>query len=144
MHHFSISMELMTITKKTKHEHQQKCMRCFVRYNCECAYADYLSHESCFNDKQFYCQFQITCSIFEYILQTLASEDEYWRDGFDCTSRTKIKPEVKLLASLKVLSFGISFSAFCDYFQMGESSVREAVSRLACRVVENKKISHNF
>jgi len=51
---------------------------------------------------------------------------------------------VKLLASLKVLLFGVSFSAFCDYFQMGESSVREGVSRLARGVVENKEVSHNF
>ena len=119
-----------------------------MRYDCEHAYSsvmvNYLSYESQFDDKQFERQFQITRSIFKYILQTLASQDDYWCDGFDCTNRTKIKPEVKLLASLKVLSFGVSFSAFCDYFQMGESSVRKAVSGLAHGVVENKEISHNF
>ncbi len=51
---------------------------------------------------------------------------------------SKIKPEVKLLGCLKVLSLGVSFSTFCDYFQMGESSVGEAVSRFTCEVIKNK------
>ncbi len=133
---------------REENEERTKRRRRFVRYDRQRAYAsimsDYLSQESRFDDKQFERQFRITRSLFEYILQNLASEDEYWRDRFDCTKRMKVKPEVKLLACLKVLSFGVSFMAFCDYFQMGESSVREAVSRLARGVTQNKELSQKF
>ncbi len=106
--------------------------------------AGYFSHESHFDDKHFEHQFQITHSIFEYIFQTLISEDTYWYDGFDCTKRNKIKPEVKLLACLKVFLFCTSFSAFCEYFQIWEISARETVSKLAHGVVQNKQISCKF
>ncbi len=56
----------------------------------------------------------------------------------------KVNAEVKLLACLKVTSFGVSFSSFRDYFQMGESAVREVVSRLAYGVAQNNKISQIF
>ncbi len=125
-----------------ENKEQTKLHRCFVRYDRQRAYTS--SQESRFDDKQFERQFRITRSLFEYILQNLALDDEYWCNGFDCTKRMKVKPEVKLLACLKVLSFGISFTAFGDYFQMGESSVREAVSRLSCGVVQNNEISPQF
>ena len=72
-----------------------------------------------FDDKQFERQFQIMPSVFEYIFWCLAVNDKYWRDGKDCTKRTKIKPEVKLLAALKVILYGVLFGTFCIYFQMG-------------------------
>ncbi len=71
-------------------------------------------------------------------------EDADWHDGFDCTKQTKIRPEVKLLVCLKVASFGVSFSTFWDYFQIGERSVREALSKLAQGDFRSKEISQKF
>ena len=92
---------------------------------------DYLRDDSRYDDKQFERHFRITASIFEYIFRCLAVNNKYWRDGKDCMKRPKIKPEVKLLAALKVISCGVLFGTFCDYFQMVESTVRQAVSKLA-------------
>ena len=75
---------------------------------------DYLHADSHFNNKQFEGQFRITPSIFEYIFRCLVVIDKYWHGGKDCTKQTKIKPEVKLLAVLKVISFGVLFGNFCE------------------------------
>ena len=90
--------------------------------------SNYLRDDTRFDDKQLERHFQITPSIFEYIFWCLAMNSKYWCDGKDCTKRPKNKPEVKLLVALKVISYGILFGTFCDYFQMGESTVRQAVS----------------
>ncbi len=60
----------------------------------------------------------------------------YWCHGYDFTKRTKIKQGVKLMASIKIIAYDVSFAIFSDYFQMGEMTVR---SKLVCRVVHNKK-----
>ncbi len=128
---------------KEENEEMTKLWRHFVRYDCKCAYAlvmsDYHSHRSRFNNKQFEWQFeshapslQTSCKILHWkmhigVIDLIAQKD-----------LSKIKPEVKLLGCLKVLSLGVSFSTFCDYFQMGESSVGEAVSRFTCEVIKNK------
>ena len=70
--------------------------------------------------------------------------DKYWHFGKDCTKQTKIKPEVKLLVALKMILYGVLFGTFCDYFKMGESTVRQAVSKLAWGVLENQDITAKF
>ncbi len=67
-----------------------------------------------------------------------------WCDDFDCKKRSKIKPEASLLACVKVSSFGVSFSTFYNYFQMEESSVSKAGSRLSHGVAQNEEISQMF
>ena len=106
--------------------------------------SDYLRANSRFDNKQFERQFQIMRSIFEYIFQRLAAHDEYGHDGKDCTQRTKIKPEVKLMAALKVILFGVLFGTFCDYLQMGESTVRHAVLKFARGVLQINEITKKY
>ena len=72
------------------------------------------------------------------------AHDEYWCDGKDCTQQTKIKPEVKLMAALKVISFGVLFGTFCDYFQMGKSTVHHAVSKFARGVFQIDEITEKY
>ena len=48
-----------------------------------------------------------------------------------------------MLAALKVILFGVSFGTFCDYFQMGESTVRQAVSKLA-EILNNEEVMAKY
>ena len=132
--------------ERNRDENRKK--RRLVRYDRERAFnsvmSDYLVNESRFDDKQFERHFRVTKSIFEYIFQYLAANDPYWRNGKDCTKRPKIKPEVKLLAALKVISYGVLFGTFCDFFQMGKSTVRQAVSKLARGVLEYEELTLKF
>ncbi len=74
----------------------------------------------------------------------LAKDDKYWRHGNDCTKQTKIMLEVKLLSALKEISYGVSFGTFSSYFQMGESSTRQAVSKLARGVFNNNTLMESI
>jgi hypothetical protein len=46
----------------------------------------------------------------------------FFRDGVDDTGWRKICPKVKLLMGLKILAYGVSASAFVDFFQIGVST----------------------
>ena len=50
----------------------------------------------------------------------------------------------ELVNVLKVISFGVLFGTFCDYFQMGEGTVRQAVLKLARRVLKNEEIKEKY
>jgi hypothetical protein len=45
-----------------------------------------------------------------------------------------IYPEVKVLMALKVLAFGVSPSAFMDYFQMSDTTGRRCL-KIFCRII---------
>ncbi len=44
------------------------------------------------------------------------------KGNVDCCGWETIGLDVKLLMALKVNAYGIAANAFCDYFQMGEST----------------------
>ncbi len=52
--------------------------------------------------------------------------------------RFKFETEVKLMSFSKVISHGESYTTFSNYFQVGESSVREAVLDVAHEVLQNE------
>ena len=72
----------------------------------------------------------------EFILSNLAHHDPYWTQTYDCCGKPSIAPAVKFLAAQKMLCYGVSFSAFQDYFQMGDSTARECVSKMTRGIVE--------
>ena len=49
-----------------------------------------------------------------------------------------------MLSALKVISYGVSLGTFSDYFQMGESTTRQAVSKLARGVFNNNTIMEKY
>ena len=68
--------------------------------------------------------YRITLPMAEGILNGLASNDQYWHLSYDCTGRMSIDPKVKLVAALKMACYGVSFTAWKDYAQMGESTAK--------------------
>lgn len=108
--------------------------RRYVRWDRErahrCVLDDYMGPMPRFADRQFERIFRITRSHAEYILQRLATADSFWRPSVDAIGNMANAPVVKLLAALKLLCYGVSFSAFQAYFQMGESTARLCLSKL--------------
>lgn len=116
----------------------------YIRYDRERAYGcvmdDYLGPTPTFDDRQFERFFRITRQIFEWLVTELAAYDRFWTVLYDCTHRRSNMPVVKCLAALKLVCYGISFSAFQDYFQMGESTARQCVQKLMHALVEDENI----
>jgi hypothetical protein len=75
-----------------------------------------------FSDKQFERFFCVTLTIAQQLLYACANSSVLFVDGYDATKRKSICPKVKILMCLKCLAYGVSPSAFQDYFQMGEST----------------------
>ena len=120
----------------------------YLTYNRQralmCVDADYFGPRPTFDDRQFERFLRISPTIAEYILQRLAHRDKFWTQTYDARKRMSNSPKVKLLAALKMASYGESFSAWQDYFQMGESTARECLSKLMRGLVLDPEISGKY
>jgi len=112
----------------------------YVRYNREranqCVMQDYLGPNPTFDDRQFERVFCITRQMYERIRRICCTTDSLFTTGVDCTGHHAIYTDVKILAALKKMAYGVSSSAFIDYFQMGE-----LMAELCCKKVAHA-ISH--
>ena len=73
-------------------------------------------------------------------LGNLANFDPFWTQSIDCCGRLSINPIVKFLAEIKMVCYGVLFSAFSDYNQMGESA-KLCFSKLCQGIVKCPTIS---
>jgi hypothetical protein len=77
----------------------------------------------------------------EKIVSSLAVFDRFWVSSIDCCGRPSIDPLVKFLTAQKMICYGVSYSAFKDYCQMGESTARKCMNKLTRGIVECEEIS---
>jgi hypothetical protein len=103
----------------------------------QCVDADYWGPQPLFDDRQFERVFRVKRSIVEKIIEVAADTTTFFCVCNDATGKASIAPHVKVLMGLKLLAYGVSPSAFLDYFQMGESTARSCMKELA------KVISHS-
>jgi hypothetical protein len=75
------------------------------------------------------------------LLGKLVNHNSFWTSTVDACGQKSIDPYVKVLAAQKMICYGVSVSAFRDYFQMGESTGRLCVSMLSRHIVECDDIS---
>lgn len=84
-----------------------------------------------FNDMQFERMFRVTRAIFQDLINKLCSYDSFFLRKCNAAKIPGIYPEVKILAALKTISYGITANCFTDYFEMGETVMRETVLHFA-------------
>ena len=77
----------------------------------------------------------------EDILSNLANHDPFWTRTIDCCGKLSIDPIVKFLSAMKLICYGVSFSAFKDYYQMRESTARLCLEKLCQGIVDCSVIS---
>ena len=97
-----------------------------------------------FDDHQFKRTFRIKQNMVEIILGNLANFDPFWTQSIDCCGRISIDPIVKFLAAMKMVCYGVLFSAFADYYQMGESTAKLCFSKLCQGIVKCPAISNYY
>ena len=112
--------------------------RKMVKYNRirakKCVYEDWMrtTPPPIFDDKQFERTFRLKRAMIDYLVGHLANNDSFWTSTIDACGKESIDPYVKFLSGQKMVCYGVSWSAFRDYFQMGESTARLCMSKL-CR-----------
>jgi Plant transposon protein len=111
----------------------------------QCVWEDFISPTARFNDRQFERTFRVTRAIVEETYLIAANADPFFRDTFDVVKqRQGICPQVKILFALQQLAFAVSPSALWHYYQMGETTAREAMKRLAHVVANSPDLCERF
>ena len=103
--------------------------------------ADYMGASPLFDDRQFVRCFRITRAMADKILTECASQNGFFRSSINATGSATI---VKLLVALKILAYGVSPSAFQDYFQMGISTMLNAVKQLTIVLTSNNALKDEY
>lgn len=67
----------------------------------------------------------------ESLVLKLAAHDPHWIFTHDCCGGLSNDPFETFLAANKMICYGVSFSAFWDCFQMGQSTARDCLCRLS-------------
>jgi Plant transposon protein len=116
-----------------------KRRRSVTNFNWERARAaifeDYMSPMPKFNDRFFERHFRVSRSIVEELRLICAAADPFFQDRMHAAKRTLgICPDAKILFPLQMLANGTSPSAHQSYYQMGETTAREALKKL-CRII---------
>lgn len=109
-----------------------------------CVEADYLGPTPLFNDRQFERVFRVTKAVVADLLTVAAESSDFFREGADATGKPSISLEVKVLMGLKLFAYGVSPSAFQDYFQMGESTARLCLKELAKVVSHSETLKEKY
>jgi len=60
--------------------------------------------------------------IYEAIRTAVGMNPFFAKRDFDCCGQETVGLDCKLLMVLKVNAYGVAANAFCNYFQMGEST----------------------
>ena len=110
----------------------------------QCVLHDYLGPYPIFNDRQFERIFRVSRSVTDYLLTRLPARNYFFQTSYDRAKRKSIYPEVKLLTALKIMGYGVAGIAFCDYFQMGESTALLCVMELATTIVTDEEIRSTY
>jgi hypothetical protein len=119
--------------------------RKMVKYNRararQCVMQDWMGPTPTFDDKQFERTFRIKRNMVDGLLGKLVNHDPFWTTTIDSCGRQSIDPVVKFLTAMKLVCYGVSFSAFKDYYQMGESTARLCMAKLCRGIYECEEIS---
>ena len=78
------------------------------------------------------------------IINHLAKHDRFWRQMVCRAGKPSISPHVKFLCDQKMLCYGVSASAFLDYFQMGESTLRPCLSKITQGTVKCNALTNVY
>lgn len=108
-------------------------------------FQDYTGPDPIFNDQQFERVFRISRSVMEKIRQIAGQMDDFFTEKMcTVTSKRTICPTAKILCGLKQIAYGVSPSAFQDYFQMGEVTSRQCMTRLASCIINNDELKQLY
>jgi hypothetical protein len=107
----------------TRPKKKQKMVKYDRQRTADCVSSNWMNPCPRFDDKQFERTFRIKRSMVDDLISKLQIHVTFWLQTRDACGKISICPRVKFLAAMKLAFIGVSFSAFKDYFQIGETTV---------------------
>ena len=105
---------------------------------------DWLGPIPRFPDKSFERTFCIKRAMVDTIINHLAKHNSFWRQTVCRAGKPSISPYVKFLCGQKMLCYGVSASAFLDYFQIDESTSRTCLSKITQGTVKCNALTNVY
>ena len=110
----------------------------------QCVEEDYWGPQPRFRDRDFERVFRISRTRADYLMDLLGNSSSFFRESVDCLGKPSICPKVKFLMALKLLCYGVSPSAFQDYFQMGISTAHECLKKFCSIIASNETLTLDY
>ncbi|WVZ50925.1 hypothetical protein U9M48_002130 [Paspalum notatum var. saurae] len=88
-----------------------------------------------YTPEQFRRRFRMSRDLFNRILNGVISVDPYFEQRGDCTGLMGLSALQKVVASMRILAYGVPADATDEYVQIGESTAREALIHFCSAVI---------
>jgi hypothetical protein len=86
-------------------------------------YLDYFVDPCVYSERHFRRRFRMSRSLFLRIVDAVESHDDYFRQKLDAIRTLGASPIQKVVATVRMLAYGISADFLDEYVRMGESTI---------------------
>lgn len=97
-------------------------------------FSDYLAHRPKYPEVMFRRRFRMSSTLFRKLLSELQAADPYFVEREDAIGQKGISALQKMVAALRMLSYGECADRQDEYLQLSESTAREAFKKF-CEVI---------
>lgn len=145
----NLTVSIKAVLMKQDENHGPRKKRRPNRYNWQRArdniQKDYFGPLPTFDDGQFARTFRVTKAIAEEMLLVCGNHMVYFTETVhNITKQPNIDPKAKLLIALKTLAYGVSPTAFLDYFQMGDTTACECLIKFCQCIRADANLQQRF
>ena len=96
----------------------------------------YFAREPVYSDEQFRRRFRMRRELFQFVCDKVMRHDDYFQQKVDCTGKPGIHPIMKIIAAVRVLSYGCSSDSLDENLEISETVVYQCVQKFTKAVVE--------
>ncbi|CAO2196728.1 unnamed protein product [Urochloa humidicola] len=95
----------------------------------------YFAANPVYSPEKFRERFRMKHHVFLRILDAVQSVDRYFQQHEDCTGLVGLSALQKVVASMRILAYGLPLDAVDEYVQIGTSTAREALQHFCTAVI---------
>lgn len=92
--------------------------------------------DSIFDDEDFRRRFRMRRELFIRLCERITDHDVFFQQNRDCTGKEGIHPYMKIIAAMRVLSYGCSADSLDENLEISETVILKCVKRFCKAVIE--------
>lgn len=98
-------------------------------------YKDYFCKKPVYNDRLFRRRFRMRRRLFLKIVAGVLEQDDYFQQKVDALGNPGLSPLQKVVAAIRILSYGVTADYVDEYVRIGESSANECLEHFCSAVI---------